>query len=875
MKRNILVRIIALGGVFAAINNAVATSYYVSPGGSDTNSGTLNAPLQTLAAVMPLLYSGDTLYMRAGTYRETLSPARSGTTNAPITVTVYSNEVAILSGCDVITNTWTLTTNGIYTTSVGWDLGEGYNQIFVDGVLQHEAQYPNWTGTNGLLSPPTRSVTVYPAGRINSSNFSSPTNGYYTGTRFCGRIGAAGSAGWWWQTAVVTNSSGNNLYADTNSASYGWWPDYSGSTSDTGVGFVYGSLNLLDADGEWYLQTNAVAPHTLYLRITGGANPGTHVVEMKRRNWCISIGSINYVTMNGLQTRAGAIQINGTGNVLANTDAGYLSHFMIWANPNNNPGGDYTQGRGISIGGTSNTVTGCTVHETSGSGITLTGGGALVTRNHIYNTDYSGTYASSLFVYSGSDDIITFNTMHDTGRDVLRPFGSGLSIMYNNLYNAGKLCYDLGVIYAISVDGKDAKGMDTRIAYNWLHDNYNLGGDYRSPLIYFDRYCEHFLVDHNVCWNNSGDDGIRLNRPNRYMRAYNNSLFVCDDFGTHVYTLSPPYKAGWTNWTSSAFPEALTNNLYLSSTPQTQLVNWTNNDFRLLSGAAAINAGKVIYDVTNDIDITYGYIGAKPDLGAYEYGGPYWQAGTNGWAVEQPAMQTIGAGSVTTTSATCFGTLISAGMTSATVQVFWGVNDGGTNAANWPANLTLGTNYTGSFIGVTQRISNLTYYTTYTFRFRASNTNGDSWGSALTFQTLQSTATGYDRWAGIITNGLTNYNQSASQDGYPNLLKYATGSSPTQSDTLAKMNSTQTSNGFFALTFNRNTNAADVTLIAEGSYATTNDARWNGIATNIHNSGWNSTNVTENGTGTPVRVTVQDNAAPMTNRFLRLRITRP
>jgi hypothetical protein len=129
-------------------------------------------------------------------------------------------------------------------------------------------------------------------------------------------------------------------------------------------------------------------------------------------------------------------------------------------------------------------------------------------------------------------------------------------------------------------------------------------------------------------------------------------------------------------------------------------------------------------------------------------------------------------------------------------------------------------------------------------------------------------------WASAITNGLTNANQCATGDGYPNLLKFATGSSPTQSDTLAQMDFTQT-NGLFALRFFRNTNAYDVTLFVEGSYAATNDAAWAGIATNVDGSGWNTTNVVESGAGTPVVVTVRDTVPSATNRFLRLRVTQP
>ena len=46
---------------------------------------------------------------------------------------------------------------------------------------------------------------------------------------------------------------------------------------------------------------------------------------------------------------------------------------------------------------------------------------------------------------------------------------------------------------------------------------------------------------------------------------------------------------------------------------------------------------------------------------------------------------------------------------------------------------------------------------------------------------------GYELWASAITNSQTNYTDSATGDGYPNLLKYATGSSPTTPDQLARI----------------------------------------------------------------------------------------
>ena len=81
--------------------------------------------------------------------------------------------------------------------------------------------------------------------------------------------------------------------------------------------------------------------------------------------------------------------------------------------------------------------------------------------------------------------------------------------------------------------------------------------------------------------------------------------------------------------------------------------------------------------------------------------------------------------------------------------------------------------------------------------------------------------------------------------------------------------------GVLWLNFNRSTNATDVTLYVEGASTATNDTTWSGIATNISGSWGAATNAVETGTNSPVSVSVQDNVPSGTNRFLRLRVTRP
>ena len=63
-----------------------AATYYVSQGGSDSNAGTQLQPFLTIQKGMNTAQAGDTVMVGAGTYEEDIRSARSGTSNAMITV---------------------------------------------------------------------------------------------------------------------------------------------------------------------------------------------------------------------------------------------------------------------------------------------------------------------------------------------------------------------------------------------------------------------------------------------------------------------------------------------------------------------------------------------------------------------------------------------------------------------------------------------------------------------------------------------------------------------------------------------------------------------------------------------------------------------
>ena len=61
---------------------------------------------------------------------------------------------------------------------------------------------------------------------------------------------------------------------------------------------------------------------------------------------------------------------------------------------------------------------------------------------------------------------------------------------------------------------------------------------------------------------------------------YNNTLFNCDNVGTDTYDCWPSGNPDPAFWTNDIYQYSASNNLFLATSPQTQLVNWTNEDFQ-------------------------------------------------------------------------------------------------------------------------------------------------------------------------------------------------------------------------------------------------------------------------------------------------------
>ncbi|KAF6816358.1 pectate lyase [Colletotrichum sojae] len=86
--------------LLAILPVVMAADIYVAPAGSDTAAGTLAAPLKSIQKAVDKAVAGDTIYLRAGTYKPTINIkiTKSGTAAKPYTMTAYNNEQVILDG---------------------------------------------------------------------------------------------------------------------------------------------------------------------------------------------------------------------------------------------------------------------------------------------------------------------------------------------------------------------------------------------------------------------------------------------------------------------------------------------------------------------------------------------------------------------------------------------------------------------------------------------------------------------------------------------------------------------------------------------------------------------------------------------------------
>ena len=599
----------APAGVEPLESRVLLSTYYVATDGSDTNAGSIEYPFRSIQRAADLVQPGDTVLVRGGTYRETVTPARSGTPGAPITFRSYRNESVTVSGANVVSGWSNADGASVFKARQPWDLGDGDNQVFVDGRMMNEARWPN---TSLDLSHPTHATADRIEPTVNGDKSTAvlydaaltQADGYWNGAT----IHIAPGQGWVMQTGTVLSySRGRIVYAyEQMNERY--------ETPEKGDRyFLTGKFKALDSAGEWYRDNDG----SLYLRTGGSDDPAEHVVEAKRREYAFDLRGLSNVAVEGLHLFAATVATSGSSDSIRLQGLGveYVSHHGLAASGWTRP--DAT---GILLLGTNSVLRDSTIAFSSSHGVTVSGRGNRVENNVIHDIGY-GCGDDAGVLIRGSDQLVTRNTIYNAARDGIKSSrASDIRVTFNVIHDVMLQTTDGGAIYTYGTDGRGAE-----FAYNVIY-NVRAGG-FGGVGVYLDNFSSNHVVHHNVVWN--ADHALKMNPTSRYNQIFNNTL-VGTAYSVATSKsgdmLGSVFRNNIFTKTSRIDPQAKRqSNLWPGSDPL--FVDPAGGDFRLRADSPAVNAGVEV--TIGSWNATGGYVGTRPDIGAYELGKTPWRAGAD------------------------------------------------------------------------------------------------------------------------------------------------------------------------------------------------------------------------------------------------------
>jgi hypothetical protein len=537
---------------------------------------------------------GDTCLVRAGVYRETVRPARSGEAGMPITFAAYPDEAVVINGADPISG-WKASDGHIYEVPTDWT----FDQLFVDGTMMNLACWPN-TPTDPMH--PTWAV----AGAGTGPNLIVDPH-----LPDCNLDGAIihilPGAHWvsWTRPIKEYAAAAHSLKFESS-----WGQDWAHVVNAGSRYRLTGAPALLDFPGEWYLDG---ARKVVRLWTPRGDNPRKHRVEVKRRELAFDLSQRHHIRLEGFRIFSSSISlVEASHCLLRKCHLRYVSHFTDcegW-------GTRYQTTSGVIVSGHDNEVRACSVVYSAGNGITLRGENNIVRNCLVRNMDYMAVDCCAIWA-EGEGNIVTHNTLCETGRSVLvhRTLKNG-RIEYNDMYLAGLLTSDLGITYCYIADGAG-----TVIAHNLVHSN---RAESTGIGIYIDNGSSNFIIHHNVCWDNP-DSGIRLNTPSHNNLVCNNTVVNNGNSVNYWGGEKNKDQAGCRMINNIFTDEVRTgdgievNHNFVGKKPG--FMNPGKDDFRLRKDSPCVGAGVPIPGITRPL------AGETPDLGAYEHGVPPWTAG--------------------------------------------------------------------------------------------------------------------------------------------------------------------------------------------------------------------------------------------------------
>ncbi|WP_298503113.1 T9SS type A sorting domain-containing protein [uncultured Maribacter sp.] len=619
---NTFIKLTALFLCFSAYSKDI----YVSKDGNDSNSGTIESPYLTISKAASEAVAGDNVFIREGTYEETLLPANSGENGNPITFQAYQNEKVIITAMQIL-NDWIEEGGGIYKTTVDWDLKQ--RNFVMNGTEALDlARWPNNTDGDRF--------TLNSLRNDGGSQDEVSTNAYLTDSDIPnwdwakdGSLvfyGDRPGSGWTtWRAWIKSSANGRiNFDAVKNQS----WIISAHPPGDLGDYYLEGIKEALDYQNEWYFDT---ATKELFIQLPNGVAPHNNEVKMARRERTIDLSNKNYIYIKNLAVFGGTIEISGTGNNL-NGISSFYGSMTRGINPNFNSG---VNAINVAWNSVDTSIEQCEVGFGDGTGIWDSGLGTTIKNCYVHNFDFLGSYDAPLMVRGRDNAKVLNNTVTRGGRDALQIISQGSEVAWNDFSHSNLIADDCALLYTIG------ENLNMDIHHNWFHDAQSRGNLKKAAGIYLDNSAGDVRVSRNVVWNVEWT-AIQINWNGKNLDIFNNTLVKAEGG-----TMGAWHKEGteftnvkvWNNVTDK-FAVNSQGNQETEATwePQSDKQNnlvsnllfsdFENNDFTLKENSEAIDFGKEIPGYTDN------FIGANPDAGAYEFGEPAWKPGVD-WNINQ------------------------------------------------------------------------------------------------------------------------------------------------------------------------------------------------------------------------------------------------
>ncbi|WP_299583869.1 hypothetical protein [uncultured Sunxiuqinia sp.] len=654
-----------------------ANVYYVSPGGSDNNPGTLHAPFKTINKATYYLQPGDTCIIRGGTYRETVKVNRGGTRQQPIVFKAYPGEIPILSGTERVTGKWEHYKGKIYRIKL--ETTHEILQVFLNDSLMTWARWPNASFNQRWSNKKWRTTHHESTLGMLKDSALSEMNIDWTDAVVTLNTGP----NWNKWTAIVENheKGADHFYY---SKALQWKQFVNPSQAGNGSYYLSGKLEALDAPEEWFYDS---IDEYLYLFTPKGDHPGKDDVEYKQRNYGFLVEKSDYLKIEGIHFFACTFNFRECNNCTVN---GCHLRFLNAArtlNELNIPSGPTICTQMI---GHHNTVCNSSLAYSPTFGLRMLGSYNVVENNLIYDVNwvgalvYANVWMGSLednysweggLKYEGmlnetvsqatskelkevkwggstgnivaahdpdkakpaGNCAVRYNTLFGSGNIVLGFFEQpNYDISYNRVYDGGHFVHDVSMIYTTLPQIRGSA-----IHHNWVSTMYKL-------CIRADDQSRGVCIHHNVMWGSSKGSLVVKGEDNN---VYHNTTLKPkspSNWGLNVQVWPEPDKPHyrklwplldeqnkhtpvWNNLTHKitdhhigrlypADDPRLSNNLVIAN-PDSLLVNSTGMEFRPCEGSPLVDAARRIEGINDN------YIGKAPDIGAYELGGEYWIPG--------------------------------------------------------------------------------------------------------------------------------------------------------------------------------------------------------------------------------------------------------